>query len=332
MLKRTLWTLISVAGASVALHAQDAEDLVRRASAHYQKGQYAESADAYQAAIDAGAGSQTVRYNTACSAALAGRTEDAFRHLIFALGVGYRDLWHLRDDDDFEALQGDPRWKGVLELCRANDAAYASALEEPELRAELLEMQHLDQKIRSLDHMTIPVHSGESRHVEDRGEGHEHAGNHDHGHEGHEHGDHPAHPVHGEEMHGVDAKHTARMKAIVARHGWPLRSMVGDDGAVAAWLLVQHADLDPEFQRRCLELMQAAPPGETNRQNVAYLTDRVLVNEGKKQLYGTQFWLVRGELVPRPIEAEAELDQRRKSVGLSSMNEYRTHMQGPHDH
>jgi hypothetical protein len=131
-------------------------------------------------------------------------------------------------------------------------------------------------------------------------------------------------------MTDVDKKHTARMKAIVADHGWPLKSMVGADGATAAWLLVQHADHDVKFQRHCLELMNAAPATETAPQDVAYLTDRVLVNEGKKQLFGTQFWVVDAKRVPRPIEDEAQLDQRREAAGLSPMSEYAAHMTGEH--
>src|SRR5437868_14544604 len=42
----------------------------------------------------------------------------------------------------------------------------------------------------------------------------------------------------------VDRKNTARLKEIVDRHGWPGKTLVGDDGARAAWLLVQHADKD----------------------------------------------------------------------------------------
>jgi hypothetical protein len=52
-----------------------------------------------------------------------------------------------------------------------------------------------------------------------------------------------------EHLQAVDAANTARMKRIVAERGWPGRSLVGDDGAQAAWLLVQHADHDPAFQR-----------------------------------------------------------------------------------
>ena len=62
--------------------------------------------------------------------------------------------------------------------------------------------------------------------------------------------------------------------------------------------------------------------------DVAYLTDRVLVNEEKKQLYGTQFWMVGGKMVPRPIEDEAGLAARRAELGMISMEEYSAIMNG----
>jgi len=66
----------------------------------------------------------------------------------------------------------------------------------------------------------------------------------------------------------IDAANTARMKEIIAEHGWPGQIAVGQDGATSAWLLVQHADKAPEFQRRCLELMQqAVAVGEASASN-----------------------------------------------------------------
>ena len=65
--------------------------------------------------------------------------------------------------------------------------------------------------------------------------------------------------------------------------------MVGA-AADAAWLMAQHAIHDPEFQRECLGLLEAAVwQGEASPRNLAYLTDRVLVHEGRPQRYGTQF-------------------------------------------
>ena len=121
-----------------------------------------------------------------------------------------------------------------------------------------------------------------------------------------------------EKLRTVDVRNTARMREIVDTYGWPMKSMVGAGGAHSAWLLVQHADRDVAFQRRCLTLMQTLVEiDEVRRVDVAYLTDRVLVNEDKPQIYGTQFHLVSGNSQPRPIEdAKNEtVAQRHKSFG-----------------
>jgi hypothetical protein len=76
---------------------------------------------------------------------------------------------------------------------------------------------------------------------------------------------------------------------MIAEHGWPGRTEVGEDGAHLVWLLVQNAAAsDPAFQRRCLDLLTAAvEAGEAARREWAYLTDRVLLAEGEPQEYGT---------------------------------------------
>src|SRR4051794_26575249 len=52
-------------------------------------------------------------------------------------------------------------------------------------------------------------------------------------------------------MREIDRDNTDRMKEIVKK-GWPGKSLVGRDGAQAAWILVQHADHDRSFQKECL--------------------------------------------------------------------------------
>jgi hypothetical protein len=122
----------------------------------------------------------------------------------------------------------------------------------------------------------------------------------------------------------LDKQNTERVKAIVNQHGWPGKSLVGADGAHAAWLLVQHADQDRAFQKKCLQLMrEAAKKDEMTKADVAYLEDRVLVGEGKKQRYGTQFKQDKGDWVPQPIEDPANVDKRRAEVGLPPLAEYK---------
>ncbi|WP_447896454.1 DUF6624 domain-containing protein [Stenotrophomonas acidaminiphila] len=88
---------------------------------------------------------------------------------------------------------------------------------DPELRGELLRMRDADQAVRDLPLTT----EGEGR-----------------------------------VLSAVDAVHSARLKAIVAAHGWPTVAQVGQDGADAASLVAQQADKDPPFQRSVAEAMQ----------------------------------------------------------------------------
>jgi hypothetical protein len=110
------------------------------------------------------------------------------------------------------------------------------------------------------------------------------------------------------EMH---RKNGELIRKIVQEHGWPGRSLVGDDGAHAAWLVVQHMDTELDFQRNCLALMQEAfLRGEVGSQEFAYLTDRVRSHEGREQMYGTQ------GLGVRSAEDEARVNANRAAIGL----------------
>lgn len=117
----------------------------------------------------------------------------------------------------------------------------------------------------------------------------------------------------------LDRKNTERMKEIIAEIGWPTISKVGLESAHSCWLLVQHADHDVDFQRRCLELMKQAPEGEVSKQDIAYLEDRVRVNQNQPQLYGTQFTQDGEKHIPKPIEDQERVDSRRTEMGLDAL-------------
>lgn len=122
----------------------------------------------------------------------------------------------------------------------------------------------------------------------------------------------------------VDRENTARMREIVDRFGWPGKSLVGERAAASAWLLVQHADADPVFQKRVLTFLKGATEGEVDPSQIAYLEDRVDVADGKEQTYGTQFECRDGSLQPRtPIVEPDGVDARRMGVGLGPLEEYK---------
>ena len=123
------------------------------------------------------------------------------------------------------------------------------------------------------------------------------------------------------EMLEVDRRNTARLAEIIDKHGWPGKSLVGSDGAHAAWLIVQHATHAFPLMKRCVKLMEQAR-GEVSPTDMALLTDRILVRQTGKQRYGSQLTVRDGRLVPEPIEDEPNVDRRRAKVGLMPLAEY----------
>ena len=124
-------------------------------------------------------------------------------------------------------------------------------------------------------------------------------------------------------MREVHERNAARLKEIVAAHGWPGRSIVGADGSHAAWRIVQHAIGDPDFQRSCVApIEKAIADGEAPLAQLAFLVDRIRFFEGRPQLYGTQFdWDENGEMNPWPIEDAEHVDERRAAAGLNTIAE-----------
>ena len=131
-----------------------------------------------------------------------------------------------------------------------------------------------------------------------------------------------------DELTKVDKQNTAKIKKIIARYGWPGENLVGKKGSRSAWLIVQHATHNLKFQKRCLKLLKVAvEKGEADKKYLAYLTDRTLVQENKKQIYGTQFkGKSDGKSEPFPIKDLRKLMILRREAGLESFSKYKKRM------
>lgn len=176
------------------------------------------------------------------------------------------------------------------------------------LREELLAMYAVDQRSRDIEHMlTLPEDEQQAFMAEGA---------------------------------AADARHLARMKEIFYVHGWPDHALVGEQASHAAFVLVQHADADPDFQWRMLwPLREAVERGEASAAELAYLTDRVNVARGKPQVYGTQYSVQTDAsgaavadadgkltyLLPE-VESVDRLDERRAEAGLGPWIEYERRM------
>lgn len=123
-------------------------------------------------------------------------------------------------------------------------------------------------------------------------------------------------------MEAVPKSNASRLAALIEQHGWPGKSLVGEDGAEAAWLIVQHSIWNPAFMRRCLSLLQqAGKKGDAPLWHAAMLEDRIRMYEGKPQIYGSQFQMDENGLAPYQIENPGGVNDRRRAVGLNSLEE-----------
>jgi hypothetical protein len=132
------------------------------------------------------------------------------------------------------------------------------------------------------------------------------------------------------DMANVHRRNSARLREIIAIHGFPTRSLVGEEGCEAAWSIAQHAILDVELQEHCVELLKkAVAAGEAPAQHYAMLTDRVLFGKGEPQLYGSIFvgGDEEGKLIAWTIADAEHVDQRRAAMGMLPIAEHTQKLQ-----
>lgn len=128
----------------------------------------------------------------------------------------------------------------------------------------------------------------------------------------------------------IDNENRNKLKGIFAKYGFPTKKMVGNEAMNGVFLMIQHSDGDKIWQKSQLpNIEQAVKRGDMDGQSYAYLYDRIKINSGEKQLYGTQFAKV------DPINKIAELaatedlenlDRRRMEIGMMPIETYKAFM------
>ncbi len=106
-----------------------------------------------------------------------------------------------------------------------------------------------------------------------------------------------------------------KVVAIIENHGWLGISQIGDANQTL-FLVIQHAP-DPKWRARFFPLLkESAEKGESSLSAMATMLDRMLVEKGEAQVYGTQFYKDGNEFRPFPIQDTARVNELRKGVGL----------------
>jgi quercetin dioxygenase-like cupin family protein len=108
-------TVVAVGGAKGKAYTVFGWEIWAPFQTMYQEGKYAEAADAARDAVEARPEYAGTFYNLACCEALAGRKEDAMRHLRHAHETS-PDMFSgwAKDDSDLDSLRDDPEFEQLL--------------------------------------------------------------------------------------------------------------------------------------------------------------------------------------------------------------------------
>lgn len=123
-----------------------------------------------------------------------------------------------------------------------------------------------------------------------------------------------------EQQQKMHVEHMAKLENLMSSTGWISSKKYGKTACEQALIIMKNAPgerLDPHLDT----VLKAAENGEAMPSEVAYIHDKVLMYQGKKQLYGTQiaFNEKKGINDVYPIQDEANVDARRAKAGLGPL-------------
>ncbi|QIH39233.1 hypothetical protein G7A72_10615 [Flavobacterium sp. Sr18] len=131
----------------------------------------------------------------------------------------------------------------------------------------------------------------------------------------------------------VFTKNKNRVEYLFKKYGYLGINEIGKNASNDFWILVQHSDKFPEFQKNVLKSMKKElKKGNANPDNYALLLDRVNVNSGEKQNFGTQVnYRLNGQAKPKiGLIDSLNIDKRRIEYGLKPLKDYLNQMTEMH--
>ncbi len=105
--------------------------------------------------------------------------------------------------------------------------------------------------------------------------------------------------------------------SIIEKCGMPSLEEVSRTQMDAIWLALQHTE--KKYRKKYFPLIEkAVKNGDLSKQQYALMKDRILMDDGKPQLYGSQ--IENGKLYD--LEAPDSVNQRRKEMEMEPLEEY----------
>lgn len=123
-------------------------------------------------------------------------------------------------------------------------------------------------------------------------------------------------------VHFTDSVNIILVSQIIDKYGWLSASETSDTANRTLFFVFQHAGLETEL--KYLDVLEnAVRNGKALPSYYALLLDRTNMYQGKFQEYGSQLTCsFDGKCYFFPIRDEPGVNNRRKSIGLSTMEEY----------
>lgn len=120
-----------------------------------------------------------------------------------------------------------------------------------------------------------------------------------------------------------DSHNVNIVRQILDKYGWLGKNEIGVDRNQTIFLVLMHSHVD--IQKQYLPLMRkAVKEKKAQAEDLAYLEDRIKINSGLKQIYGTQFGYDEktSKYFCLPIEDSTNVDRRRQLISLPPLLEY----------
>jgi hypothetical protein len=125
------------------------------------------------------------------------------------------------------------------------------------------------------------------------------------------------------DMATVDADNTKYLRSLVVDQGWIDAKRFGRRTATNAFLIVQHSGDLRLMQGALPEIEKDMKAGIGDPQDYALLYDRLKLNLGERQRYGSQIGQnAKGEAVVLPLEDKSRVEEFRKAIGLFPLSQY----------
>ncbi len=84
-----------------------------------------------------------------------------------------------------------------------------------------------------------------------------------------------------------DSINLIKTEKIIKKYGYPGQELVGTELNTAVWYVIQHSKL-PVIEKYFPLIKKANENGDLSKRHIAMMEDRMLMYQGKEQIYGTQ--------------------------------------------